>query len=101
VGDRKRAPISRIRRYLPAARAEDEIAAPATPQLVPTLASEHLPQTHAAPSIKQQLAAVWILFDRLLIGQMVPAKSCLASARPEAYRGKARRRFWTAANDEN
>ncbi len=33
---------------------------------------EHLRQTHAAPSVKQHLAAVRMLFDWLVVGQVMP-----------------------------
>jgi site-specific recombinase XerD len=49
---------------------------------------ETLQHTHSAPGVKQQLAAVRMLFDWLIIGQVAPANPASA-ARPEA-RGEDR-----------
>jgi site-specific recombinase XerD len=44
---------------------------------------EQLQQTHSAPGVKQQLAAVRMLFDWLLIGQSVPTNPCSAVRGPK------------------
>jgi site-specific recombinase XerD len=44
---------------------------------------ETLQQTHAAPSVKQQLAAVRMLFDWLIIGQVVPFNPAAAVRGPK------------------
>ena len=44
---------------------------------------EQLQQTHAAPGVKQQLAAVRMLFDWLIIGQIVPANPASAVRGPK------------------
>ena len=41
-------------------------------------------QTHSAPDVKQQLAAVRMLFDWLVTGQVVPTNPAAARARPQA-----------------
>jgi site-specific recombinase XerC len=40
---------------------------------------EALQQTHSAPGVKQQLAAVRMLFDWLITGQVVPANPASGS----------------------
>jgi site-specific recombinase XerD len=40
-------------------------------------------QTHSAPDVKQQLAAVRMLFDWLITGQVVPANPASASRGPK------------------
>jgi site-specific recombinase XerD len=42
-----------------------------------------LQQTHSAPGVKQQLAAVRMLFDWLIIGQVAPSNP--ASAAPHTW----------------
>ena len=44
---------------------------------------EQLQQTHSAPGVKQQLAAVRMLFDWLLIGQVVPTNPSSAVRGPK------------------
>src|SRR6202020_1514699 len=44
---------------------------------------EQLQQTHSAPGVKQQLAAVRMLFDWLLIGQSVPTNPSSAVRGPK------------------
>ncbi len=44
---------------------------------------EALQQTHGAPGVKQQLAAVRMLFDWLIIGQIVPVNSASAVRGPK------------------
>ncbi len=44
---------------------------------------EELQQTHAAPSVKQQLAAVRMLFDWLITGQIVPMNPASAVRGPK------------------
>ena len=44
---------------------------------------EQLQQTHAAPSVKQQLAAVRMLFDWLITGQIVPMNPAAAVRGPK------------------
>jgi site-specific recombinase XerD len=44
---------------------------------------ETLQQTHSAPSVKQQLAAVRMLFDWLITGQVVPANPASAVRGPK------------------
>ncbi len=44
---------------------------------------EALQQTHAAPGVKQQLAAVRMLFDWLITGQLVPANPASAVRGPK------------------
>jgi site-specific recombinase XerD len=44
---------------------------------------ETLQQTHAAPSVKQQLAAVRMLFDWLIIGQVMPFNPAAAVRGPK------------------
>jgi site-specific recombinase XerD len=44
---------------------------------------EQLQQTHSAPGVKQQLAAVRMLFDWLLIGQVVPINPSSAVRSPK------------------
>jgi hypothetical protein len=45
---------------------------------------ETLQQTHAAPGVKQQLAAVRMLRDWLITGQVAPSNPGLRGARPHA-----------------
>ena len=45
---------------------------------------EQLQQNHSAPSVKQQLAAVRMLFDWLITGQIVPMNQGRCCARPKA-----------------
>jgi site-specific recombinase XerC len=49
---------------------------------------EQLGTSHAAPSVKQHLAAVRMLFDWLVVGQVGPVQPRLGRARPQA-RGQA------------
>src|SRR5688572_28257264 len=51
---------------------------------------EQLGQTHAAPSVKQHLAAVKMLFDWLVVGQVVPSNpaSVVRGPRHVVKRGK-------------
>jgi site-specific recombinase XerD len=44
---------------------------------------EELQEKHGAPGVKQQLAAVRMLFDWLIIGQVVPTKPGRRRPRPE------------------
>ena len=44
---------------------------------------EQLQETHSAPGVKQQLAAVRMLFDWLIIGQVVPANPASAVRGPK------------------
>jgi site-specific recombinase XerD len=44
---------------------------------------ESLQQTYSAPSVKQQLAAVRMLFDWLITGQIVPANPASAVRGPK------------------
>ena len=47
---------------------------------------EQLGTSHAAPSVKQHLAAVRMLFDWLVVGQVVKSKSRIGGAGPEPHR---------------
>ena len=55
---------------------------------------ESLQQTHAAPTVKQQLAAVRMLFDWLVTGQVVPTNPAAAVRGPKHVVKPARRRCW-------
>jgi site-specific recombinase XerC len=44
---------------------------------------ETLQQTHSAPGVKQQLAAVRMLFDWLIIGQVAPSNPASAVRGPK------------------
>ena len=60
---------------------------------------EELQEQHTAPGVKQQLAAVRMLFDWLITGQVVPTNPAAAVRGPEACRARpARRRCSTARN---
>jgi site-specific recombinase XerD len=40
-------------------------------------------QTHSAPDVKQQLAAIWMLFDWLITGQLLPHNTAAAVRGPK------------------
>jgi len=44
---------------------------------------EGLQQEHSAPGVKQQLAAVWMLFDWLITGQVLPTNPAAAVRGPK------------------
>jgi Phage integrase, N-terminal SAM-like domain len=56
---------------------------------------ETLQQTHSAPGVKQQLAAVRMLFDWLITGQVAPSNPASAVRGPTHV---ARHRCWKARN---
>lgn len=47
---------------------------------------KQLQEKHSAPGVKQQLAAVRMLFDWLITGQVVPTNPAAGRARPKACR---------------
>jgi site-specific recombinase XerC len=53
---------------------------------------EQLGKTHSAPSVKQHLAALRMLFDWLVVGQACRAIQCLSFADRNTSSSKARRR---------
>ena len=53
---------------------------------------EHLQETHSAQTVKQHLAAIRMLFDWLVVGQVLPVNPASAVRGPKyvARRGKTR-----------
>ena len=45
-------------------------------------------ETHAAPTVKQRLAAIRMLFDWLVVGQVVPVNPAAASVRGPSHQVK-------------
>jgi site-specific recombinase XerD len=62
---------------------------------------EQLQTEASAPSVKQQLAAVRMLFDRLVVGQIVPMNPAAAVRGPKHVVRPARRRSSRAPNGAN
>src|ERR1700730_5639818 len=62
---------------------------------------KELQQTHGAPGVKQQLAAVRMLFDWLITGQIVPMNPAAAVRAPNTSSRPAKRRCSMAKNGVN
>jgi site-specific recombinase XerD len=62
---------------------------------------KELEEKHGAPGVKQQLAAVRMLFDWLVTGQVVPMNPAAAVRGPKHVVKKARRRCLMVAKHES